>query len=64
MPEFRFKLVLGKFPVVRVSSTHFVLQLGGTTQGTFSYPDHADIRNGDLLTLYTEVLLEQPKGTA
>lgn len=58
MSELRFKLVLGKFPVVRLTSTHFTLKLGGTTEMTISRPPHADIRDGDLMTLYTEALLK------
>jgi hypothetical protein len=64
MSEFRFRLILGKFPVVRVNDTSFVLKLGGTTEATIGKPPHADIRLGDILTLYTEVPLMQPKGTA
>lgn len=57
MPDIRLQLVLGKFPVVKVTSTNFVLKLGGTTEMTIQRPALADIRDGDLLTLYTEVLL-------
>jgi hypothetical protein len=53
----RVTLVLGKFPVVRLTNTHFTLKLGGTTEMTISRPPQIDIRDGDLLTLYTEVLL-------
>jgi hypothetical protein len=45
----------------------FKLAIGGSTTITISLPatlDAYDIRDGDLLTLYTEVLLTQPKGTS
>lgn len=61
MSDLRFKLVLGKFPIVRLTNNTFTLKLGGTTEMTIRRPDHADIRDGDLLTLYTEVLLSAPK---
>lgn len=62
MSELRFRLVLGRFPVIRVTSTHFVLKLGGTTEMTIEKPNYADIRYGDMLTLYTEALMKPPQG--
>lgn len=54
----RLVLVIGKFPVVKLIGRTMTLKLGGTTEMTISLPDMADVRNGDLLTLYTEVLLK------
>ncbi len=60
MSDLRLQLILGKFPVVRLTDTHFVLKLGGTTEMTIQRPPRCDIRDGDLLTLYTEVMLAKP----
>ena len=62
MSELRFKLVLGKFPVVKIERGFMTLKLAGTTEAKIALPDHADVRDGDLLTLYTEVLLKPPQG--
>ncbi len=61
---FRLRLVLGKFRVTEVTETSFKLQLGGSTTATMSRPIMADIHDGDLLTLYTEVLLAKPSPTS
>lgn len=56
----RFVLSLGKFRVVKLTEslgTHTMhVQLGGTTTAQIPLPPFADVREGDLLTLYTEVL--------
>jgi hypothetical protein len=56
----RFKLFLGKFPVVRVVRTSvgldMALELPGLGKLIVGLPAIADVREGDLLTLYTEVL--------
>lgn len=62
MSRLRLQLILGKFPVVRQTPSSFVLKLGGTTEMTIDRPPHADIRDGDLLTLYTEVPFRNPQG--
>lgn len=62
MSETRIVLVLGAFPVVKREGNRFTLKLGGTTQMTVIAPPIADIRDGDLLTLYTEVLIAPAKG--
>lgn len=56
----RVVLALGKYRVVERSSTGMKIALGGSTTMTVSIPQmqHFDIRDGDLLTLYTEVLLK------
>jgi hypothetical protein len=55
----RHRLVLGKFPVIAVERTafgfKFVLQLPGIKL-VLEVPPSSDVREGDILTLYTEVL--------
>jgi len=55
----RHKLVLGRFPVVGVQRSSagfkFALQLPGIKL-ILEVPPSSDVREGDLLTLYTEVL--------
>jgi len=55
----RHKLVLGKFPVTGVERTavgfKFALQLPGIKL-VLEVPPSSDVREGDVLTLYTEVL--------
>lgn len=62
----RIKLALGKFPVLRV------VDLGGPKQFSLKVnevtivitaPSSADVREGDLLELYTEVALAIPSST-
>ena len=65
----RFKLELGKFPVLRViekafGTKQFSLRVDNTTI-IITAPNSADVREGDLLSLYTEVALaipSQPQG--
>jgi hypothetical protein len=56
----RHKLILGKFPVTKIERSafgfKFVLQLPGIKL-VLDVPITADVREGDLLTLYTEVLV-------
>lgn len=54
--RFRLQLMLGKYPVVSVEGQKIKVAMGGTTTMTFTVPDQADVRLGDLLTFYTEVL--------
>lgn len=61
----RFKLILGKYPVVRVEAPilgikQFALQLQGV-RVVIDAPHDADVREGDLLSLYTEVALALPQ---
>jgi hypothetical protein len=58
--QMRLVLVLGKFRVTDKTETTMKLALGGSTTMTISIPPYADVRPGDLLTLYTEVLYAQP----
>jgi hypothetical protein len=63
----RMILELGKFRVVDRSSASFKVALGGSTTMTITPPipmDQLDVRDGDILTLYTEVLLAQPGPTS
>jgi hypothetical protein len=60
----RAVLPLGKGRVVAKDSRQFKIAIGGSTTITVQ-PAHMsmyDIRDGDLLTLYTEVLLAPPQG--
>lgn len=53
--RFRAVLVLGKYRVVKKTATHVQVALGGSTTMTFDIKPFMDIREGDLLTFYTEV---------
>ena len=63
----RMKLVLGKYAVKnitrRLGGLQFWLDLNGP-QMRINLNTDADIREGDLLTLYTEVLGAQPSQTS
>ena len=54
----RLVLVLGKFRVTEREANQMKLALGGSTTMTVTLPDRADVKAGDLLTLYTEVLFD------
>lgn len=57
----RAVLPLGQGRVVDRSPTYFKLAIGGSTTITVTCNMSVfDIRDGDLLTLYTEVLLAKP----
>jgi hypothetical protein len=58
----RLILALGKFRVTHRSENLMKIALGGSTTMTVTLPDHADVREGDILTLYTEVLYANPGG--
>lgn len=62
MPDnsLRLRLVLGKYPVMERGNNVMKVALGGSTTMTITLPDGADVRVGDLLTLYTEVLYTKP----
>lgn len=65
----RLQLVLGKFPIVHVRKRNDIVALGDQ-EITISFPNNicivmlvpsiADVREGDLLTIYTEVLTHAP----
>lgn len=66
-PEpFRAILPLGKGHVIDRGDWGFKLAIGGSTTITVSlaHMQHYDIKDGDLLTLYTEVLLAKPQGAS
>lgn len=63
MSQLRMILVLGKFRVTERQTNLMKIALGGSTTMTCTLPDQADVREGDLLTLYTEVLYAQPRQT-
>ncbi len=55
----RLQLILGKFPIVEISETHFVLAIKDKFAFRVTRPPGCDLRHGDLLTIYTEVLTEE-----
>lgn len=57
-------LPLGKARIVDRTATSFKMAIGGSTTITVDCNMSLyDIRDGDLLTLYTEVLIAPAKGT-
>lgn len=56
----RLVLNLGKYRVTERENLQMKLALGGSTTMTVTLPPHADVKAGDLLTLYTEVLYAKP----
>lgn len=59
----RYQLHLGKYPIVEVNETNFVLKLSEKQFLRITRPPNSDIRLNDILTLYTEVLAqERPNG--
>jgi hypothetical protein len=64
--RYRLVLPLLKGRVIDRDDTSFKISIGGSTTITVSPQDMGmlDIRDGDLLTLYTEVYLAQPSGVS
>jgi hypothetical protein len=64
MTDLRIRLILGKYPVLSISPGHFgfkmILDMGNNVRITADVPVQADVKVGDLLTLYTEVLAKEP----
>jgi hypothetical protein len=56
----RLVLVLGKFRVTERRNNQMSIALGGSTTMTVILPEFADVKSGDILTLYTEVLYANP----
>lgn len=58
----RYQLILGKFPVVEINDHVIVLRISDSPPLFIrtTVPANTDVRLGDLLTLYTEVLSERP----
>ena len=60
--QYRIVLVLGKFRVVERGNLEMKIALGGsTTMTVHNLPPNADVKAGDILTFYTEVLYAEPK---
>ena len=59
--ERRLVLVLGKYRVTSRENLQMKIALGGSTTMTVTLPPYADVREGDILTLYTEILYAQPE---
>ena len=57
---FRLILNLGKYRVMERHNLQMKLALGGSTTMTVTLPPQADVKAGDILTLYTEVLYAEP----
>ena len=59
----RYQLILGKFPVTQIKTAlgqyEIVLDMGKDLYIITHAPLTSDIRQGDLLTLYTEVLARE-----
>lgn len=65
--QLRATLHLGKYRVIERQADGFRLSLGGTTELTVKFADQQlnyDVREGDLLTLYTEVFINPPRTNA
>lgn len=58
----RLVLVLGKFRVTERENLQIKIALGGSTTMTVTLPDRADVKAGDILTFYTEVLYDGNAG--
>lgn len=62
--QMRMVLVLGKYRVSQIEQNQLKsgymmkVELGGSTTMTIPIPNTCDVRVGDLLTLYTEVLMK------
>jgi hypothetical protein len=63
-PDVRLVLVLGKFRVIERQHNLMKIALGGSTTMTCTLPDGADVKEGDILTFYTEVLYANPQSTS
>jgi hypothetical protein len=64
MTQVRLKLVLGKFRVTKVDKTplgyKFAIHFPGLGHMICEIPGPADVREDDVLTLYTEILGAPP----
>ena len=57
---FHLILNLGKYRVMERQNLQIKIALGGSTTMTVTLPPQADVKEGDILTLYTEVLYAEP----
>jgi hypothetical protein len=55
--QMRYTLQLGKYRVTERTESQMKLYLGGSTVMTISLPPNVDVKAGDILTLYTQVLV-------
>lgn len=66
--RFRFRLILGKFPIIKIEpglgEKIVTLRINEGISLTAGCPLSSDVRIGDILTLYTEVLAKEPKPNA
>lgn len=64
LKQMRAVLHLLKARVTDRSDAGFKLQIGGSTTITIhlTHPHLYDVKDGDILTLYTEILLAKPQG--
>ena len=62
--QMRAILPLGKFRVIEHGSGYIKIAMGGSTTMTIdlNHMHLYDIKDGDWLTMYTEVLLAPPQG--
>lgn len=60
----RIILNLGKYRVTERDNLSMKLALGGSTTMTIGLEPFMDVKSGDILTLYTEVLYNAPKQTS
>lgn len=58
--KMRARLILGKFRVLERTELMIKVALGGSTTMTVTVEPYMDVNAGDLLTLYTEVLIRNP----
>lgn len=58
--KLRLVLNLGKYRVLERTGDVIKVALGGSTTMTIVLPPNADVKAGDILTYYTEVLYAQP----
>lgn len=61
--RFRYRLILGKFQVVKIEKDQLgvrqmALRMNKDTYLVIPLPPSADVKETDLLTLYTEVLID------
>ena len=69
MTQLRYKLILAKLPVTKVEKVpagfKFALDMLNGVKLVVEVPAHADVKEGDLLTIYTEVLAHaHPRSTS
>jgi hypothetical protein len=61
--EVRYKLIIGKFRVIKRDHKSFTLDMFNNQTLVIELPMPADVRLGDLLTVYTEILAHAQPGS-